>query len=330
MSWTLPPTRRRALALLGAATLAPAAPGRAAARLPSLALFGPPAGPSVTLADAAATGALRAIADEVRFTAWRTPDELRAGLASGRIALSVAPVQAAANLRNRGFPLRLVNTMTDGLLYVIATDPAIDGVPALAGRTVAVGFSGDTPDIIFRALLAHHGLDPESDLTIRSAGTLIEAMQTMLSGRADAALVGEPAAAAAILRGAASGLAVTRAIDVQQAWGAMTGGAPTLPQAGLIATEAFLAAHPGVAPALSAALATAADRVRAEPAAAAARTAGALDLPAPVLAAAIPHARLHVRPARAARAAIERMLVAMAGPDLARIGGRLPDDDFYL
>ena len=96
---------RRALmlaALAGSAALMPPAKLRARTVVSELALHGPPAGPSVTLAHAVATGKFADLAKTVSMTAWRNPDELRAGLTSGTIRLSIVPVQAAANLHNRG------------------------------------------------------------------------------------------------------------------------------------------------------------------------------------------------------------------------------------
>ena len=68
----------------------------------------------------------------------------------------------------------------------------------------------------------------------------------------------------------------------------------------------------------------------ADPAAAAAEASAPLGTPAPVLAASIPHCNLVARPASEARADIERMLRAMAGDDMKRIGGAMPGDGFYL
>jgi len=324
-------SRRTTLSLLSAAAALPVLPRMAqAADIETLALYGPPAGPSITLAHAVATDAFAAIADAASFTAWRTPDELRAGLTSGEIALSVVPIQAAANLYNRGFPIRLANAMTNGLLYILAEEAGIATIPDLAGRHIAVPFRGDTPEIIFGQLLAHHGLDAETVLQVTYAGTPTEAMQLMLAGRVDAALTSEPSTTAAILRGRQAEKTLRRAIDLQHAWGEMTGAAPVLPQAGLAVTQGFLDDHGAVLPDLLAALEAATVDVLADPAAAAANATEALGMPAPLLAASVPHANLVARPASEARADIERMLTAMAGADMARIGGRLPDDAFYL
>lgn len=326
--------RRPFLASLAAAVAAPAFPilplQARAAPLGDLVLFGPPAGPSITLAHGVASGAFGAIADSPSFQVWRNPDELRAGLTSGTMSVFVAPVQVAANLYNRGLGVRLVNVMTNGLLYVIATDPGIAVVGDLRGRTLAVPFRNDMPDLILSGLLARHGLAVGADLAVVSAGSPVEAIQMVVLGRADAALVPEPAATAAIANGPMFGAEIRRAIDVQQAWGEATGHAPVLPQAGLAVTEAFLADHPGVADALQDAAAAATAAVAADPQGAAAHAAAALGLPQSVIAAAIPHSNLVAIRASEARPAIEAMLSDMTDADAGIIGGGLPDAAFYL
>lgn len=326
------PSRRNIL--IGAAVAVPALalPGRLRAQPPldQLALYGPPAGPSVTLAHAVATDRFADIAGSATMTAWRTPDELRAGLTSGSILLSVVPVQAAANLYNRGFPIRLANVMTNGLLYIATGKAGISAIPDLRGRKVAVPFRGDTPEILFSQLLVHHGLNAATDLEITYAGTPIEAMQLLLAGRVEAALTAEPSTTAAVIQGQQVGKDIRRAIDLQAEWGVMTNAAPVLPQAGLAITGSFLDTHAEAVPPILAALKGANAEVLADPVAAAAHAAGALGMPAPLLAASVPHSNLVARPATEARADVERMLSAMTGTDMAAINGSLPDDGFYL
>lgn len=324
-------SRRAALALTGAAALSPlAARMSLAAPMAELALWGPPAGPSVTLAHATATGMLSDVAEKVAFNAWRSPDELRAGLTSGYILLSVVPVQAAANLCNRGLPIRLANVMTNGLLFVISDQPDVSTMSDLAGLRVAVPFRGDTPEIIFDQLLEHHGMMAGTDVEVMYVGSPVEAVQLVLAGRADAALNVEPAATAAILRGTQAGKDIRRVIDIQTEWGKMTGAGPMLPQAGLAITGAFLERYPDAVPVLLAGLENAVADVLANPQAAAENASGPLDLPVPVIAASIPNSKLVARAAGEARSDIERMLTAMADEDMARIGGKMPDDQFYL
>lgn len=323
--------RRQALGLLGAAGLAASLPGRAnAAMMAELSLYGPPAGPSVALSHAVSTGLFAEIADSATMTAWRSPDELRAGLTSGAIQISVVPVQAAANLYNRGFPIRLANVMTNGLLYVISEDASITSIADLAGRSMAVPFRGDTPEIILGQLFDHHGIDPEADTEITYAATPLEAMQLLLSGRVEAALTAEPSTTAGVLRGRMAGKEVSRVINIQDAWGEMTGEAPVLPQAGLAVTLPFLEENGDAMPGILGALETATAQVLADPANAVGYATEVLGMPAPLLAASVVSSNLVTRAAPEARGDIERMLQAMAGEGLERIGGAMPGDDFYL
>ncbi len=319
-------SRRGVLAGGAGLGIALAAPARLrAGPLARLALHGPVDSPGITLAHAVATGALAGIAAEVSLKLWRTPDELRAGLASGAVDLAVLPVEMAAGLYNRGTGLGLVNAMTDGCFYVVAAGGMAGGLADLAGRRIAVPFMRSTPDVVLRAVLAGAGLGDA--VVLVPAGSPAEAAELLRAGRVDAALLSEPAAGVAILRGAEEGRGLRRAIDLQAEWGAVTGLGPVLPQAGLAVTRAFAEAHGEVIAPLHARLAAVAAAARADPVAAAVSAAGPLGQPPVPLARAIPHARLTARPAREVRPAIEAML---AVSDPAITGGGLPGDGFYV
>lgn len=322
-------TRRNTLALGAGALTALAAPARLmAAPIAELNLWGPPAGPSAVLAHAAATNALAAVADSTTFQAWRNPDELRAGLTSKTITLSVVPIQAATNLYNKGFPIKLVNVMTKGLLYVISENASLTSIDTLAGKSLVVPFRGDTPDIILERLLDDAGI--KDQVTIHNVGTPVEAIQMMMTGRAEAALLPEPAISAAIIKGTQVGKDLKRVMDIQALWGALNGADPIVPQAGLAATGPFLSEHGALIPDIHAALAKAAESALADPMAAAKNATEALKMPPPVLAQSIQHSQLGAWTATEMRPAIERMLSTMAEVDPKKIGGKLPDDGFYL
>ena len=300
----------------------------AAAPLSELTLFGPPAGPSITLAYAVGAGLLGEVADKVSFKVWRTPDEMRAGLTSGQMQAVVMPVTAAANLHTRGLGVKLANVMTDGLLYIISTDASIRQITDLKGRRITVPFPNDTPELVFDAVLAQNGM--AEDVEVDRAGTPIEAIQLLLAGRIDIALVPEPAATAAMVKAAATGKTVYRAIDMQVEWGKVTGLGPSMPQAGLAFAQAFLGEHADRTAPLLAAIEKATAAVIANPAEAASHAASALELPWPVIEKAIPHSNLVATPAKAARPAIDALLTAIARVNPQMIGGRMPDETLYL
>lgn len=299
-----------------------------AATLDELVLYGPPAGPSITLAYAVGAGLLRDVAERVRFRIWRTPDEMRAGLTSGTMQAVVMPVTAAANLNNRGFGVKLANVMTNGLLYVISTNPEILSIADLAGREITVPFPNDTPELVFDAVLAHRGLADK--VKVSRSGSPIEAIQLLLSGRVETALVPEPAATAAMMKASTAGKTVHRVIDMQKEWGAVTGLGAIMPQAGLALAPAFLQDHPEkIAPLLSG-LEKATAEVVANPAAAAGHAASALELPWPVIEKSVPFSNLVATPASKVRPEIEALLEAIAKTNAQMIGGKLPGDGLYL
>lgn len=320
-------SRRSFIAASGGLAASLSAPSILRAAASRLALYGPPAGPTVTLAHAVESGMLADIASDISLTVWRTPDELRAGLTSGDIDLSIVPSQVAANLYNRGMGMRLVNVMTDGLLYILAREGEVASLADLAGKTLAVPFPNDTPDFIARALLDHHGLTDSVELA--APATPMEAAQMLLAGRIDAALLTEPVATVVTIRAAAAGETILRAIDVQAEWGEVTGLGPVVPQAGLAVTDRFTEANGDLVADLQAVMAAATASVLADPEAAAAHAAPYLEQPAPMLAASIPHSNLVATPASEARPALEAMYALMAGGDAAILGGSMPDDGFY-
>lgn len=319
-------TRRTFLAGAGAALLAPPHLARAAE---PMGFWGPPAAPSIALANAVASGDLKAIEANAVFKTWRTPDEMRAGLASGAMQVVIVPTNVAANLYNRGLGVHLLNVMTRGLLYVVASEK-VTRVEDLAGKKVAVPFRNDMPDFILRRLLARAGLKIGSDVTIEYAGTPPEAMQMLLAGRVDAALLAEPGATAAILRAKVSLTWLTRAIDCQKEWAKIIGGEPFIPQAGVVVTKSFVerVGRKGLET-LQSALQSAVDFTVNHPYRASVAAATELGLLSPVVAEAIPHSNLAALPASSIRPGLERFFSILAEDDPRIIGGKLPDDAFY-
>jgi ABC-type nitrate/sulfonate/bicarbonate transport systems, periplasmic components len=324
------PSRRRFLlsSAISVAALSMPAVLRAKTPLQGLTFYGPPAGPSITLAYAVAEGSFSDIAGEVAFKTWRDPDELRAGLTSGTMKVVIMPSNAAANLYNRGLGVHMVNAMTLGLNYIMTKDPAIKTPADLKGRSITFPFRNDTPDILLRRVLAAADV-PENSLKIVNAATPIEAVQLLLSGRAETAVLPEPAATMAEMRALQAGQEVYRAINIQEEWGKITGLGPVAPQAGLAVMRDFDEATPGVIEAIQSAIEATLPKVIANPMEAAKAAANALGMPAPILAKSIPHSALSADRASSLRPQFEAMYKAVADVEPRAIGGQLPDDGFY-
>lgn len=319
--------RRTFLTIAGAASLYP---HRAAfAADPPLTLWGPPAAPSIVLAQAIASGALTDIDASAVFRTWRAPDEMRAGLSSGSMQAVIVPSNVAANLHNRGLDVLLLNILTRGLLYLVAGEE-LNRIELLAGKSIAVPFRNDMPDLILRRLLGRIGLKPGTDVKFDYAGSPTEAMQMLLAGRVDAALLSEPAATTAILRAKLKLTHLVRAIDCQKEWAKTIGGSGFIPQAGLAVTRRFVdRVGQGGLKALQKAMQDAAEFIVAHPVRASIATAAEFGVMSPVIAEAIPSSNLVALPASSIRPELEAFFSALAQDDPRIIGGKLPGDAFY-
>lgn len=307
-------TRRQALsAFSGLAVATLAAPHVARAEAP-LTFYGPPAAPSAVLAHAVKGGFLKDVAPGAVFKAWKTPDEMRA---------------AVANLHNRGLGLGLLNVLTTGLLYIVSKDGTLNSLQNLSGKPLALPFKNDMPDFVLRRLVAENGLKP-GDIKLEYAASPPEAVQLLLTGRVDAALLSEPAATAVLIKAKSFFMTVHRTIDIQREWAKVAGKAE-IPQAGLALTSPVQQklGRAGIE-ALQDAMETALASAMADPKMAADAAADALGFPPEIIAASFSTSHLCALKASAARADLEAFYDELARADPAIIGGRRPDDGFYL
>jgi NitT/TauT family transport system substrate-binding protein len=332
---SLPPAPRfdrrdvvRGLASLSAFGFAPTWARNAVAAEP-LTLWGIPATPSAVFIRAAASEILQAAAPGARFDLWKSTDQMRAGIASGQFELFATSTYAAANFFNRGAGTRMVNVVTWGVLYVMARDETITRVEDLAGRKILLSNKNEAPDLLFRLILRWAGLDPDRDVTLEYVGSPGEAVPLFLAGRGDVAVMHEPAATAAMLRATKEGRPIFRALDVAEIYGRKTGRGPRIPQVGLAVSAKFLEAAPEIVAAAHAACVEAGTWANAHPDEAGAVTGPVLGLPAPVVAASVPHVRLNVVSARQAREDIEIYFQHLMELSPAIVAGKLPQADFY-
>ncbi|WP_119168732.1 ABC transporter substrate-binding protein [Algihabitans albus] len=320
-------TRRSVLGGLAATAAVSGLPYRAFAQ--SLRLFGAPIGVSVPLAHLVDRNGLAPLADNATLTIWRSPDEMRAGVVSGAIELTTSPAPTAANLYNRGTGMRLAGVLTTGMLYLMTTRGGLDDLTGLAGQRVLVPFRGDMPDRVFELLLRARGMSL-NDVEVQYTATPIEAAQLLLAGQAEFAVLQEPAATASIMRGLAQSVPVFRALDFQQLYAETGGEGLDIPMAVLIMQDSLRDRLPDLPNKLLSELRGSTQWVRNNPASAARLGEDYLGLRQPVLERSIPFMNLSLRTPAQARASLERLYGELAGESAALIGGRLPDDDFYL
>ncbi|EGB13310.1 ABC transporter substrate-binding protein [Pseudodesulfovibrio mercurii] len=292
-----------------------------------LVLSGPPAPLSLPLVRLAQQSPAGLPAMEMKQ--WRNPDIMRAWMVSGEAQVSAAPANAAAILYNKGLPVRLLDVNNGGILSLLTRDPSVKDFTDIKGKKVLLFYRGDIPDTIVRYLAAKQGIDPDADMTVSYADSPFEALQMLLSKRADTVLLPEPAAMAAVLKAKASGMELHR-IVLQDVWEKVTGNTLFLPLGGTICQASMAEKEPQTVAALRTGIGQAVDWINAHPAEAAQQSADFFGLKAPVLQKSLETFPIRRLPAAEARKDLEFYYKALMELSPKLTGGKLPDDAFYL
>lgn len=178
---------------------------------------------------------------------------MRAGVASGRTRLFSTPTHLPANLANRGLPIKLLGLLGQGHLSVVTANESVNAFKDLAGQPVLCFFRNDMPDLVFRACARMEGIDPDKDIKLTYVQTGMEAAQLLAAGKADSALLSEPAATAAIMMAAHEGRSLRRAISLQEVWAAHHGNVG-IPMVGVAVHQSLIDEDPDIIAQLGASL----------------------------------------------------------------------------
>jgi len=207
-------------------------------KLEKLILSGPVATVSHPLIHMVKTGALNDIAKKVEFKLWKNPDELRAITLKGGADFIAVPSNVGANLYNKGVDIKLINISVWGILGMVTRDPSLKTLADFKGKEIAMPFRADMPDILFEELVKAQGMDPKKDFKLRYAPSPVDAMQLLILRRVDHALLAEPAISIALKKTGSFPLKliapdIYRSVDLQKEWGKTFKVEPKVPQAGI-------------------------------------------------------------------------------------------------
>ena len=277
--------------------------------------------PAITLARAATDPALVDAFGASDFAVWPDNMAMQADLKAGAVDIAIIPTNVAATLFRQGLPLGLVRVTVWGILQVMTRRSDVNSWADLADRAVAVPLRGNMPETIFTTLLARVP-DMAGHVTIRYMPTYVAAMEAMLAGEADAAVLPEPLASVAESKGA------QRAIDLQAEWGRLVGGPPRYPQAGVVVPRARWTSD--AAPVIGGAIDRAVGWMAAEPDDAGVLGASLLGFDAAVVAQSL--RRTHWESLRAGdvRSDLETFFSVLRETSPALLPNGLPGDGFYL
>lgn len=125
------------------------------------------------------------------FTLAGAPDEVVAAVVSGNAQIAAVPTNLAATLYNKtngGVQLVALNTL--GVLHIVTSNPDINTLEDLKGKTLYATGQGSTPEYVLNYILEAAGL--ANDVTVEYKAEHAELATLAASGAVDVALLPEP------------------------------------------------------------------------------------------------------------------------------------------
>ncbi len=298
-------------------------------QLGKLSIGGSPIMITVLLAYLSEQPSIQSLAREVDFSIWKTYDQLRAEVVSGQLQISATPTSLAANLYQRGVPIKLLNVLVWGVLNVWSGEENISSWQDLRGKKLLIPFRGGLPAQLFFYLASENGLNPEQELNIQYTTDFAQAVQLLLAGRGDAALLSEPAGTGAEIQGENKGMPVRAVLNLQKEWGKATGREPRIPQAGTLALTSLVEQHPEVIQTVQTELKNAIVWATENSVEAAQLGAKYLGLKPPVIERSLTKTPLEMVTAVEAREDLELWFSRLMEQNPRLLNGKLPNAEFY-
>jgi len=127
---------------------------------------------------------------DLEFMTMRT-DLAIAALGTGEIDY-IAHGGAALRAAAQGFPLKLVFALDHKSPFWLVTRPEIKNVAQLHGKRIGVSFPGDTPQLVLKRFFRQQGIDPDREVSYVAGQFSSTALQSLLAGALDAAVLAPP------------------------------------------------------------------------------------------------------------------------------------------
>lgn len=304
-------------------------------KLDKIVLSGPMANVTHPLLRIIETGALDDVAKKIEFHLWKNPDELRALSLKHSVDFVAVPTNVAATLYNKGVDIKLLNVSVWSILSLLTRDESLKKIEDFKGKTIAMPFRGDMPDIIFEEIAKAKGLNVKKDFNLQYLSSPLEAMQMLVLRRIDHALLAEPATSIALRKTGSFPLKLIapdlyRSSVLAKEWGEVFKVQSKIPVAG-IATVGKIKENNYVIKRFNEELEKATLWYRNNP-----KQAGKLAekyikmLEAKGVADSIEHIQMDVVQASQAKKDLEFFMNLLYTNNPKSIGGKLPDDQFYF
>jgi NitT/TauT family transport system substrate-binding protein len=247
--------------------------------------------------------------------------QVMARLMTGEAQMGILPPNIAARAAQAKPSLRLAAVTGFGMLSLLSNEAGLKRIEDMAGKTVSMAGQGATPEFVFRSILQDRGISAELNFSLGNT----EIAPALIAGRINAAVLPEPFATQAL-----NNPSVHRVGDLQAEWDALSG-VGNYPMTVIVVNWDYFESRKVLLNTLLQACESSVARVTADPAAAALLVDRAnIGITGAVAAASIPHSNFSYRSAADAKPSLEKLFSAFLQYAPTSIGGKLPEQYFYL
>jgi len=264
---------------------------------------------------------------DINITIYNEPIQVRKLMLNKEVSLAILPTTMGAILYNKGVSYQLAAIPVWGTLYLFGTDTSITQWSDLKGKRIYLMAKGMTPDVLFRHLLIQNGIDPEKDVMLDySFPTHIDLANAVAAGQAPLGVISEPMVSMVMQKNKT----VKSLFDLNSEWDIKH---PEIPiaQTALLVNSNFAKENPEKLNAIIKSYRISSDWVNANTEQAAQLIAKYGILPDSLTALlAIPRSNMKLIEGKCIKNQIDNYLKIFydLNPDI--IGGKIPDDNFYL
>lgn len=129
----------------------------------------------------------------IEIKVYNEPIQVRKLMLENEVDFAVVPTTMGAILYTKEVPYQLAAIPVWGTLYLFGQDTTIKSWNDLPGKRVHLMAKGMTPDVLFRHLLIQNGIDPEQDVILDySFPTHIDLANAVAAGHAKLGVISEP------------------------------------------------------------------------------------------------------------------------------------------
>ncbi len=263
---------------------------------------------------------------EISFDIVKSSDLMASKVISNEADIAVIPTNLASMLYSKKVPYKLAASLVWGVQYVVGTED-IKSWQDLKDKEIYNMSKGLTPDISFRYLLSKNGMNPDKDLKIKYLSNPQELAQSIIAGKNSISVLPEPVATQVLMKKQNAKVL----LDIQEEWKKVTNTDTSYPQASLIISNELIEKNSKVVDSFLTELSNSMQWVNQNP-----EKAGAYaeelktSMKAKVVEKSLSRCNIRYVSAKEARPAIETYLNVLMDFSPETIGGKLPDEGFYM